>query len=391
MRPRNPKNRNLPRNCYCKDGYYSYQHPDTGVRYGLGRDSTVAINDAKVLNEKLISNSTRVDKILAGVKSSNIVNYYIDAIVKRWEERVAKNEMAKSTLKKNMTYIPAIRAAFGPMMPAAVRTLHFEEFLTPFSVNARQTVRSVLNTLWTDVVRLEELDFNAVERTTIVIPEVARKRLTFTLYKAIREQAPVWCQNAFDLMLHTAMRPVDLVNLKWRYIHVEDGKTFLYTRPSKTKRKTNVGQRMECSPPVLKTLETCRDSVVSEYVLHFPYRPGRFNRFTGKPLDPKYLSHQFEFAREAVFKEHPELFMCPDEASEDHDRTRPMRENEHPTLYEIRSLASYMYEEAQKHDKSPDKRKVANILGHADERTTEENYLSRHPIRWVDVVIGHDL
>lgn len=51
------RDKKLPRNLYCRNGYYSYRHPIERVEYGLGRDRLSAVMHARTCNQTLAANT----------------------------------------------------------------------------------------------------------------------------------------------------------------------------------------------------------------------------------------------------------------------------------------------------------------------------------------------
>lgn len=395
MRPRKTGNEDLPLHVSTSGDYFVYTHPITGKRHGLGRDRANAIRDGRLLNERIVVASERVNKILLGKESKDDLNHYIDMAENDWKKRVAEKKLSKNTLSKNLTYAGKIRDKFGERLPSSIRAKELEDWLDTFSPSARQVARSVLSVIWEPVMRLEELDNNVVQLTSNKQPDVARKRLSLAMFMAIRKEAkelsPILAK-AMTAMIHTAMRPGDLLTLKKRNLVRDKDPCCLLVRPSKTKNKTNIAIKMELSPPAIAAFDAFRDDVVSEYILHYPFRKGRHQKFTGRPLQEKFLSKEFKKVRDIVFAKQRDLFVTPVDEGGIDSAMRLMEYSELPTLYEIRSLSLLLHDEAEKEHGGQEgiKRVATAVAGHSDESTTEFHYLSRHPLRWTEVKVGLD-
>lgn len=65
-------NLKLPRNLYCRNGYYSYRHPITRVEHGLGRVRNRAVVQANAANRRVAANtiSGRISEGLLNLRTA---------------------------------------------------------------------------------------------------------------------------------------------------------------------------------------------------------------------------------------------------------------------------------------------------------------------------------
>jgi len=189
-------------------------------------------------------------------------------------------------------------------------------------------------------------------------PEAKRERLGLNEYKAIYAKAPQWLRVGMDLMLHTGLRPGDVVNLK--FSQYDDGVLSVSTA------KTGKRLAIRLSEGERGIVEKARLSgIVSEYIVHrLPDRRGRRKR--GKSptqLTVPQLSNKFSEIRTelGIGGENP------------------------PTLYEIRSLSSRLYELAGR-----DRKEIQALLAHTDQRMTD-HYIDARTGTFVEVYAGLEI
>jgi integrase len=385
--------RNLYQN---SNGYYVYKRPDNGKRFGMGKDRYEAIAAAKELNERLMTSTSRVEKVI-GEKTDSITfeqhtQFVIEAV---WEQRLLlapgmKDKMSQSTVDNYKQLVKVLNREMGdkPLNDAIFTVKFVSSFLEKQTPNMSQMYRRVLSVLFNKAISRGHMKTNPAQMSDKAVIAVARKRLSFELFLAIREEVPPWVQNAMDLDIHLANRVSDISGLRWRNnLLIENGNTYLQYIASKTKNnKKLVGHRVKCEGPLLEVIKRCRDDVVSEFILHFPRREREFERFTGKPLSTQYLSKSFKLARNRVLASKPELFVTEDESRPGEGIMRPMKPGEYPSWHEIRSLAGWLVDQANKDDgKSAQK-----LFGHKSSAMTAL-YLSRRPLEWIEITAGSNV
>ena len=390
MRASNTGIRNLYQN---SNGYYVYKRPDNGKRFGMGKDRYEAIAAAKELNERLIVSSSRVEKILGEKLDTTTFSQHAQYVVEHvWKQRLllapgVRGKMSKSTVENYIGIVKVLDREFGdkPLNDSIFTVKLLSAFLEKQTPNMSQMFRRVLSILFNKAIGRGYMKTNPAQMTDVAIVTVARKRLSLVLFHSIRDEVQPWVQNAMDLTIHLGTRVSDVSGLRWKNnLLIENGVTYLQYIPNKGKNnKKLVGHRVRCEGPLLEVIKRCRDSVASEYILHFPLREREFERFTGKPLDTQYLSKNFKLARNRVFKKNPELFVTEDENSPGTGKMRPMRPTEFPSWHEIRSLAGSLVDAARQ-----DAGKSAQqLFGHKDAAMTSL-YLSRRPLEWIEITVG---
>ena len=375
------------------NGYYVYERPDTGERFGMGRDRYTAIAAAKELNEKLIVPSSLVEKVLGEKLDVITFSQHAQYVIERvWKQRLqlapgAKGKMSESTVGNYIGLVKTLNGEFAdkPLNDSVFTVKLISAFLEKQTPNMSQMYRRVLSILFNKAIGRGYMKTNPAQMTEVAIITVARKRLSLVLFHAIREEVQPWVQNAMDLAIHLGTRVSDVSGLRWKNnLLAENGVTYLQYIPNKGRNNQKlVGHRVRCEGPLLEVIKRCRDSVASEYILHFPLREREFERFTGKPLDTQYLSKNFKLARNRVFKKNPELFVTEDESCPGTGKMRPMRPKELPSWHEIRSLAGSLVDAARQ-----DAGKSAQqLFGHKDAAMTSL-YLSRRPLEWIEITVG---
>jgi len=165
-------------------------------------------------------------------------------------------------------------------------------------------------------------------------------------------------------MLHTDQRPNDIVDLA---MPVKEGdKQYIYVVQKKTEKHGAAAHiRIEVTPQLKNVVDRCRDDVLSEYLLHYPIDAKRSRR--GKPYSKETIGRMFARARNKAIEEEG-IF----------DGLKP---EQLPTLYELRSLSTYLYDLLGK-----DAQKIA---GHKN-RAMTEGYLDGHPVEFTEVEGGLD-
>lgn len=363
-RPKSKGNRDLPLNCSITNhGTFRYRHPVTKRDHGLGRDRAQAIEATKILNAELMPENTLVDKVL-GITTKKF-GEHLDYMESFWKSENKKGELADSTLKDYLRYNVKIRECFGDMPALKIQLGDVTAFLEQHPTGSAKHYRAALRIIFKHAVARGYAKENIASQTLPIKHKVLRKRLSLADYKTIYEYADPQTRNVMDLFLHTTQRPGDLV--KFGFPVKEGGFYHFDVVQGKTKKHGKAAYiRMRVTPPLAEVVRRCRDEVVSEYLLHYPFK-GK-GSLRGKPYHRDTLSRMFKTAR--------------DKATKETGLYKKLDAKERPTLYEIRSLAIYLYDhlgfDAQK------------IAGHKD-RAMTNGYLQGHPVEWTEVEAGLDM
>lgn len=350
-RKRLAKNKGFPPNLYQNPaGYFYYKNPTTGKQKGLGRDRAHAFSEARAANA-----------VLATMKPSSLADWVagkVEYTLAEWlpvyrELWLDKVEPAPSTIVASDMYLRRLKEAdLGQRRLSEVSTLMIAQYLEAYKVergapSARQ-MRSKLADVfrWAETQGLIEAGRNPVTATRAHKVTVARERMSFEQFQAIREQAPVWLRNAMNLAIVTSQRREDILGLKfvdWRddRLHVAQGKSGGKTRLAiaGTVKLSKLGLS------VADVVRQCRDSIASPYLVHHVQPKGRAR--PGHRIDRSGFERGFNEAREAAG------------IVAQKDRT-PV------TFHEIRSLSERLYRE----EFGPEF--AQSILGHKSAKTTEK-------------------
>jgi len=102
-RPRKRGSKDLPSNLYINkkgaNNYYSYRHPQTGERSGMGTNKIKAVEAARQLNQLLMQDNNLVEKVLKSEDAFAVyVEYYRDEILPA--KRLKGFELSPSFMKE---------------------------------------------------------------------------------------------------------------------------------------------------------------------------------------------------------------------------------------------------------------------------------------------------
>jgi len=343
---RNRANTDLPKNLYSTgNGYFAYEHPVTGKRHGMGKDRQAAIEAAIELNDHFSGGSALVDRIVSqNTRLTDFIPKYKGILT---HER----KQSPKTLKETEYRLNNIDTQLGSYYLSQIDVLRCAAFLDQFPPRQSNAYRALLTDLykWAGAKGLT-VD-NPATRTIPKKSQVIRKRWDMDGFKAAREEAPAYIQNAMNLALHTLLRREDLVKLKFR--DYKDGHLRVATR------KTGAHIDIVAGPELDAVIKSCRNDAFSHWMVHYPlkFRKG----YEGKALTPEALTRGVQKARD------------------DSGYYKDMGAGERPTLHEIRSLGAKLYEEQGINPQA--------LLGHKDAAMTRV-YLDRYEVEWIEATAG---
>lgn len=347
-RNRNRRNATLPPNLYENGGgYYTYRHPRTGKKYGMGKDRQAAIIAAKHLNSELAPVPDLADRILAEPQET-----FADFIDWFEQQRLPTLKIADSTRRDYRQKLPHIRTALGNIEADAITVAHVARFLDQYPATQSNRYRALISILFKHAIARGLCETNPATATLKREETIQRARLTFGQFQAIRQHAPAWLKNAMDLALKTLQRRSDLAALKWE--QVKDG--YIWIQQQKVERHGSGNLKIRITPEIKTVLDRCRADAAGEHILN--WQPEQ----NAPAMHPDMMTKHFLKARAACG-----LF----------DEDAPARTL--PSFHEIRSLGASLYEkEGRPHEL------IQALLGHTNERMTA-HYLTGHGVKWAEI------
>jgi integrase len=395
-RPRSARKRYLPANLYERGGYFSWRHPETGVEFGIGRDKSLAINQALEANTHLLGAADQIRLIhrMSGDAAGETV---ADWVEKFHVEIVPTRNYKKNSLYAIKSKGKAVKeSALGGVLMRQLTVRHVSEFLDEYLKSGRHTWAALLRQYLVDLLdcacQKGWLEFNPTRTTAKIATKVSRNRLRslddfLRIYEAAAD-GPPWLQRAMELALVTGQRRIDLCKMEFRprpgaTAWVADG--YLWVIQSKVKGdaepvklKFPLSLRLEATEWSLEEIiARCRDSTVSPYLVHRPperkrRKPGQ--RRAGAAVHEDAITREFSNARDRCGLVWP-------------DRDKNGRPLTPPTFHEIRSLAVRLYQEQGLNIERVRQRanSGADIAGHKDPKMTGL-HLDPRAEEWLEIV-----
>lgn len=340
-RPRKRENRKMIDNLYSKvdrrNGreYFTYRDPRSGKFHGLGTDKEAAERDALALNAAIYA-SIRSEKIAAVAGPAKPASTLFGKVVLKHLELCEKRKLAPNTMKNKRSTAKAWESIIGRDMPIGDITVRMiVEGLQTYENRPRmaQAMRSAAIDIWKDAMQEGWAEDNLPAKTRAPSVEVQRSRLTLEDFQKIHAAAltlpDAWIARSMEIALTTAQRREDVAAMEFRQGNgstawIEDG--FLCVIQQKTGNKIRIPLDVGIlGMTVGSVLKSCRDSVVSRWVIHHQ-RP----RTLSKPGDQVWvdtISKGFARARDLA-------------GVKGDDGKSP------PTFHELRSLSIRLYSEA---------------------------------------------
>ncbi|WP_323141324.1 tyrosine-type recombinase/integrase [Massilia phyllosphaerae] len=348
-RKRLAKNKGFPPNLYQNPaGYFYYKNPMTKAQKGLGRDRAHAFSEARAANAVLatMKPSSLADWVAGKVEYT--LAEWLPLYNQLWQEKV---EPTPSTVKASDSYLRRLAECdFAARRLPDITTLMVAQYLEAYKVErgapSAKQMRSKLSDVfrWAETQGLIESGRNPVTATRPPRLTVARERMSFEQFAAVRDQAPVWLRNAMNLGLVTGQRREDVLTMKfadWRdgRLHVAQGKSGGVTRLA---LDGGIGLA-KLGLTIADVVKSCRDLIASPYLVHHDRHRGTTK--PGRRVEGTGLAEAFAAARDAAGFE--------------------AKEGRTPfTFHEIRSLAERLYRE----ERGPEFAQA--ILGHKNASTT---------------------
>jgi enterobacteria phage integrase len=354
--PRKPRNRGLPPNLYSHPRGYRYRRPDGSDCY-LGHDRDAAAKAAVSANLSYAPKGSLYDKIVRG-DSKSFGTFLAEYIA----DRLPGFEIKEGTRRERGYVLKRLQASsLGEKLVEEITTRDLHLYLQTLPSDwTRQSFRAQLMQAFSWAIQTGLREDNPASPLERPKAKRARLRLTLDHFKAIRDKAPRWLQNAMDLGLHTLQRPGDVVQMRWEQV----GETALRVVQAKTGKRLE----LEIQPPLREVLTRCRDNVPSSFLVH---------RLPEK-LRPRNM-------RAKARQEHTQVLL--EQAEREFQQARKLsglyeQEPNPPTLHEIRSLGASLYRESGWHEWQ-----VQMLLGHSEIQMTK-HYLKGHEAPWERVPAG---
>lgn len=353
-RPRKKSNAALPPNLYQSkvNGavYFTYKHPITNKRHGMGRDKAKAIAAAKQLNSILITNNDLVSK----VKGLETIAQHI-----KWFKReiMPKRKYADKTAEMYETKFNQLKDGLGEDTPLEqISVTDISDLMAKLSDRSAQQLRQVGVDLFKTAIGRGFIEQNPAEQTNKpILGETIRQRLTMEQFEAIHKAAPLWLRNAMDLALITLQRREDIVSMK--FDQIKDGA--LYVIQEKTKKHDTGYLKIAMGDSLSEVVARCRDDVASPFLIHrMPERKIKREGMHWTQIKPEFVTRAFK------------------EITDELKVFKSIKREARPTFHEIRALGIKTYK-----DRGFDPQQLA---GHATAKMTK-NYDSGHDeIRWIE-------
>ena len=363
-RPRKRGSKDLPLNLYANKKssitYFSYRHPQTGVRTGMGTNRNKAVAAAKQLNQLLTKASDLISNVVKTDDTFSLyVEYFRDEVLPA--KRIKGFELSSSFLKEAVRRCNVFIRELGHISFSAITQQDISNYLKSCSsaevFNSHKTLLSqIFKQAISDGRQIQNFPELILRADT---EHTKRDRLSLEEYKAIYKCASTAIRNAMELSLNSIQRRTDIKN--WRFDY-ERADGFIYLIQSKTRKHGKAAYlRIPVDLPVVysqsgaKTLSDlirqCRDKQVCPYVIH--QLPGR----RGMPM--------------ASEKEHV-MQLTGDQLSKGFANARDLagvgKESEYPpTFHELLSLGEYLRKE-----QGWTVKQIQILRGHSSEKMTQK-------------------
>lgn len=358
-RRRKPENSDLPPNLYCYTkndvAYYYFEHPGNHERDPLGTDREAAIRTVRAINTALGS-AARAPKAQDGMT--------IARVAAEWLPKRLEKLRGHSSRRNAKWHLDRFGAHFPRHTLRQITTRQISDWLDSMPLSYRNKARVEIIKLIDFALARGYLPHTygnpaAVTEYTSE-PPAARLRLGLADYRKIHAAAPAWLQTLMDIMLQTTLRPGDALRLRFDQfydgaLHTQVRKSLKYLAIELDHEEQQIIRRARLS------------GIASPYIVHrMPLRKRRMASGKDHPTQITGDMASREFAR------------VRDELGIAADVDVALR----PPLYEVRSLASWLYEQAGR-----DRGDVAALMAHTSEQMTA-HYQDDRRVNFVRVRAG---
>lgn len=362
-RRRSPRKVGWPSNLYEHNGYYSWQHPITGEKLGIGRVAKAFAFDQAIEANLYVAKQQNTPRLVDRIRED--APRTVQAWSEKFEKIVAKRELAENTLIMYRAWIRRFRTEFkNATRLAEITPLMVSEKLEAIEAETPTTAKQ-LRGLWFDIFREAELagwipkNENPVRDTRTRRIGVKRARLTLDVFMRVYSNTKVpWLPKAMALALVSGQRRENVVPARHAEFqadgwHVDQGKTGAKIIIPLELRLDAFGMSLA------EVQKLCRGTgVLSPYLVHQTEPHGRSK--PGQRLRLRRVTDVFTKEITAL-------------GIDWGDRTPP-------TFHEIRSLSKRMYKKQGNVD-------TKTLLGHRSEESADL-YADARGAEWTRVNIA---
>lgn len=372
---RNKKNRDLESNVYETESkghkYYVWEHPITHIRERLGRDRAAANSTGRALNAALTQMGIPHDE-----RAKKNTGMTVAQLAKEYFPRAIESRGSHASIKKLTNIYERIGEVYTDVSILRATVKDLFDPIGELPNSSYNDIRFQLIRLFAYALSRGYIPHNVGNAAAVMekrsTAKAKRMRLTYDAYQLIFTEAEPWLQTTMAIMLHTGLRPCDVVHL--RYDQVIDG--VLYTKVRKTGKFLGI-ELFEGEHEIIK--QSRYDGVISPYIVHrAPKRHGvkkARERHHSTQVTTDLLSREFSAIRDKLGI---------GAGTGKNKRGTP------PTLYEIRSLSGRLYAEMGR-----EKKLISDLFAHTKLTMTDvyldERDISREKIKMVraGLQIGH--
>lgn len=340
-RRRSPINQGLPANTRCRDGLYSWRHPETKQEFGLGRNRQRAISEAVKANAHVYSKHPSLVERITGAATT--WGEWCDTFEKLLEKRPG----AEKTVSGRKSYLKRLRASFDKDRNAAkIDTKDcaevIDKILDADLQRTAQKFKAFLVDCFDRMIAKGIRKDNPARVLDRISVEVNRARLQFDIFmKVYNKETLTWAKNAYALALVSGQDRESCVEAQVKDIH--DGAWWNERGKTGARIVLPIDLRLDCFGMSLgDVVKQCRSTgVLSRHLIHHTQNVGTAKR--GDPVFIDRLSKRFTATLATL-----QIDWGTKGA---------------PTFHEIRSLSGRLY-------KAEGRVNPQELLGHKDSATT---------------------
>lgn len=344
--PKSPS-RSLPRylELHPLNRCYYYKNPAMARKANLGKDEDAATRIATRLNLQLDRERTR-NEAVANASPSLEGQRFKPALDDFVEKYIHDYRLKSSTAAVLRQRRDRLNRHLGDHCLALIDTQVLREVIRHGSQFEQSKLRSLLKRFFQYAISNGDYPSslaNPVDNLYVdPQPPKLRNRMSLSQFQAIYRASPEWLQWLLTLAFHTALRRVDLVNLRFDDVRGDRLVSAIRKSDSDARGMEATSVDFPIHPDVRNVIQQSRLSSMrhgrSPFILH--RAPERRTKRADDALKRGAMEHPTQvlpqFASKAFAKARAEAA----------SRTKlfeGMRPREMPTLHEVRSLSSHLY------------------------------------------------